>query len=107
MIFFFTINQRNLISGNFFSIHFNPADTFLYTLWFVNLNMIFSISKTTIHFKITKLTRETRIYNKSVIIRLNSQQCLRQVYKSPCCCSCQPAVLRFPKSRCICTCNHL
>ena len=51
--------------------------------------MIFSISETTIHFKITKLTRETQIYNKSVIIRMNSQQCLRHLIDCFFCLCCQ------------------
>ena len=43
MIFFFTGDQRNLVSGNFLSICFDPFHTFLNTFRFMDLNMIFPV----------------------------------------------------------------
>ena len=72
MIFFFTGDQRNLVSGNFLSIQLDPSDTFLDTRRFMDLNMIFRSPEMAFYRKITKTSRQTRIYRKSVILWLDS-----------------------------------
>ena len=46
--------------------------------------------------KITKTSRQTRIYRKSVILWLDSEKCLRHIHKRPRCGPCQPAFFASP-----------
>ena len=107
MIFFFTGDQSNLISGNFLSLYFHPEYTFLYSFRFMDLNMIICIPESSFNRKISEFCRQAWIYFQSIVFWLNTKKRLRKIHKSPCCCSGEPAVFGFTKSWCICSGDHL
>ena len=107
MIFFLAFFKWNQASFMFFSVYNDFLNTLLNIIRIFNVDIINSISESSGKFEITEAFWNTWIDAEPIIGWLYTQDCLRQIPESPCCCTGQPAVLCLTMEDCVSTCNHL
>ena len=107
VIFFLTFFKRNQAAFIFFAVYNHFLNTLLNVIRVLDFDVVNSIAECSGKCEITKSFRDTWVDTQSVVGWLNTQDSLRQVPESPCCSTCQPAVLCLTMENCVSACNHL
>ena len=107
VVFLFTFLKWNDMAVDFFSVHKQLCNAFLYVVWILDFDLVLGTAEGAVKGEVAEVFRDTRINAETGEFRLYAEDCLRNVDKRPCGGTGQPAVLCLAEEFCVSSGYHL